>query len=52
MGIGCVGFFGFLGERGREALQGEKTFFPCLQRVHGKKMANSAIKTTPFAIFF
>jgi len=24
MGRGCVGFFGFLGERGREALQGEK----------------------------
>jgi len=23
MGRGCVGFFGFLGERGREALQGE-----------------------------
>jgi hypothetical protein len=42
-----LGFFRFLGERGREALLGRKNLL-LLQRVQGKKKMHSAIETIPF----
>jgi hypothetical protein len=51
--VRCAGFLGKWGGGERGVVKEEKkTFFPCLQRVQGKKMANSAIETTPFIYLF
>jgi hypothetical protein len=55
MGVGLVGFwvFGFLGERGRETMQGNNLLIPLLVRVHGKKKMHSVIQnSTVLSIFF
>ena len=47
--VGCVGVFGQVRERERDAAKkGKKTSFPCLQHVQRKKMTSNAIKTTLF----